>query len=178
EIRAAARRAHRSGVLVSAHMDEARGIRRGLEGGVDEFAHSPCYKTRRRVLRRAVEKRWPMIATLHTYEGCPFALANAATYRELGGRLLYGSDIGNTGIPKRLDLRELRLLSEAGLSNRQVILAATRWAASHLGFEKGGRLVVGSPGDVLAVDGDPFESLGVLREPRLVVSRGEIIRSR
>jgi imidazolonepropionase-like amidohydrolase len=178
QIRAAARRAHRAGVLVSAHMDEARGIRRGLAGGVDEFAHSPCYKTPGRVFRRALEEGWPMIATLHTYEGCPFALANARRYVRLGGRLLYGSDMGNTGIPKGLDPRELELLVEAGYSNRQVILAATRWAASHIGLKRGGRLVVGSPGDVVAVSGDPFASLSALEDPRLVVSGGRIILSR
>lgn len=84
-----------------------------------------------------------------------------------GARLLVGSDTGNRFVlPGTSYHEELRLLERAGLSNYEVLRAATRDAAEFLGrLGDLGTVTVGKRADLLLVEGDPRSDLGALRDP-------------
>jgi imidazolonepropionase-like amidohydrolase len=110
------------------------------------------------------------VATLHVSgDGCP---DNARAFVRAGGRLLYGSDYGNPGIPMRIDVDELELMVLAGLSRLEVLRAATSEAGRQLELGPLGTLAPGAPADVIAVRGDPLGDLETLAAPVLVVAGG------
>lgn len=74
---------------------------------------------------------------------------------------------------------EIRLLGEAGLSPTQILLAATRGAAAHIGRSDDlGTLEPGKIADLIIVDGNPLEDLAALRSVEVVVREGEVVVSR
>jgi imidazolonepropionase-like amidohydrolase len=91
-----------------------------------------------------------------------------------GGRVVYGTDLGNQGPPPAVDTEELRLLVEAGLDPGQALAAATSLAAAHLGLAGTGRIAPGAQADLLLVDGDPLESLSALERVLLVTRDGRV----
>ncbi len=73
-------------------------------------------------------------------------------------------------------VKELEAMHEAGMSQLQVILAATRDAAAALGVggEVGG-LEAGKRADMLVVEGDVAGDLGALRRVRAVIRAGQLL---
>jgi len=74
---------------------------------------------------------------------------------------------------------ELKFLRDAGLSNKEILEAATRVGGEILAIpEKLGTLEKGKLADVLVVAGDPLQDIENLRKMRLVVADGRIVRDR
>lgn len=72
--------------------------------------------------------------------------------------------------------RELDYLTQAGLTNREVLASATRIGARILGMDdKLGTIEVGKIADVLVVAGNPVADLKALRAVRYVVADGRIV---
>jgi imidazolonepropionase-like amidohydrolase len=177
EVRAIVATAHRHGLIVTAHVSETRGVRIALAGRVDELAHMPCETEMPALMRQLARRHIPIVGTLHVLGSwCPAKLANARTFVDAGGELLYGSDIGNRGIPVGLDVEELRELVAAGLSPARALRAATAAAGRELGLAPLGSLTAGAPADLWAVRGNPLRSLALLARPRLVVAGGHVVR--
>lgn len=163
--RAAADEAHRLGLLVAAHALDENGVRRALDAGADVFAHAPAGPLRAELLRQIKI----VISTLHACEG---SVANLATLHRLGARIVYGTDLGNTGTAPGIDERELRLLAEAGLSPAEILQAATRAGADLLGLPDLGRLSVGARASILALRSDPLLDAAALARPAFVLIDG------
>jgi len=74
--------------------------------------------------------------------------------------------------------RELAYLSEAGMSNADVIASATRVGAEimHMG-DKLGTIEPGKIADILVVGANPLDSLENLRDVRYVIADGEVVKS-
>ena len=142
-----------------------------LAAGVDELAHMPCDRADPEAMGEAASQGLRIVGTLHILGGCPAKLANARAFVAAGGTLLYGSDYPNPGIPPGIDLAELRLLRQAGLSPEQTIAAATSAAGKALGEAPLGSLVAGAPADLFAVRGNPLADLGRARAPILAHRR-------
>lgn len=185
EVRAIVDEAHRHRRIVTAHALEQAGVDRALAGGVDELAHMPCSRVSSASIRALAHRRVPIVGTLHVpltvhaavpSFACPDALANARVFVAAGGRLLYGSDMGNPGIPQDVDVEELLLLRRAGLSEVEVLRAATAGAADELRRPELGRLGPGAPADVWAVRGDATADLHRLSHAVLAVVRGTVVR--
>ena len=85
-----------------------------------------------------------------------------------GGRVVYGTDLGNQGPPPGIDVAELQLMVGAGMTPEQALLAATAGAAAHLRLAGTGRLTPGARADLVAVRGDPLRDLRTLARVRLV----------
>ena len=166
--------AHRHGLLVFAHVSETGGLERALTGGVDVLAHIPCRRVPTKSIERVVDGNVSVVGTLHVTDrpACDGAMANARRLVSLGGRLLYGTDFGNPGIPVGPDAGELRLMRRAGLSGAELLAAATRHAAETLGLEPLGSIVPGAPADLIVVPNDPSVRPGRLGNPSLVMSGG------
>lgn len=110
-------------------------------------------------------------------EGTQLALRAAKTFVDEGVPL----GIGTEGIGPFFEVAgvgvhdEMALLSEAGLSSRQVLRVATVNGARLLGFEgRKGRVREGYDADLLLLDGNPLQDLTVLREPSAVLIMGRV----
>jgi imidazolonepropionase-like amidohydrolase len=117
----------------------------------------------------------------------PQALAIEGTHarafelaRKTGVRIASGSDTGVPGTVFGENAGELVLLVEHGLTAREALLAATRDAASVLGWlDRVGTLEVGRLADLILVDGNPLEEIGVLRDRvQMVVKGGDPVADR
>ena len=74
---------------------------------------------------------------------------------------------------------ELRLLKEAGFTDREILASATKVGAEVLGMaDKLGTLEKGKLADVLVVAGNPWSDVAHLTEMRLVIADGRIVRDR
>lgn len=111
--------------------------------------------------------------------GYSHAVANVSRILHAGGRVGIGTDSG--GLPTALFgvfyLEELRRLSRVGMSNGQVLTAATAGNAGILGLDD--RLGIVRPGmlaDLVAVQGDPLADLDALGRVRVVMKEGRFIR--
>ncbi len=74
---------------------------------------------------------------------------------------------------------ELKLLKDAGLTNKEILEAATRVGGEVLGIpDKLGTLEKGKLADVLVVAADPLQDVLNLRQMRLVIADGRVVRDR
>lgn len=96
--------------------------------------------------------------------------------RDAGAKVLVGTDAPNPFVFQGSSVvEEMQLLVEAGYGIPEVLQMATRGAADFLGLDDRGRLTVGSAADLIAVNGDPRNSLVPLRQPSGVIVAGEVL---
>lgn len=182
EVQAIVAEAHRLHRIVTAHVLEGPGLAIALAGGVDELAHMPCAGVTSEQIAEVAARHIPVVGTLHVgrlytslgSSACPDGVKNARAFVALGGNLLYGTDA--PAVPPGLDLTELGLMQEAGLSATQVLEAGTSRAGRELGLQPLGTLAAGAPADLWAVRGDPTRSLKALGAPLYVMARGRRVR--
>lgn len=75
--------------------------------------------------------------------------------------------------------QELRFFKEAGYTNKEILMAATKNGGEILGIpDKLGTLEKGKLADVLVVAGDPLQDIENLRKTRLVIADGRVLRER
>jgi imidazolonepropionase-like amidohydrolase len=101
--------------------------------------------------------------------------ASLARYHALGGPIAAGSDL-TFGGPSLI--REVRLLTRAGLSPLEAIHAATGVAGSALG--RGSELGILQPGslaDLIVLEDDPLSDLSALGRPSAVMIDGRVVLS-
>ncbi|MCA9566600.1 MAG: amidohydrolase family protein [Myxococcales bacterium] len=98
---------------------------------------------------------------------------------DAGVPIVLGSDSGSWPlIPYAVHgpttLRELGLLVDAGFTPEEALTAGTRTAADVLGLDDVGTVEVGNVADLVIVDGDPLQDVGVLWHTTWVVRGGEV----
>jgi imidazolonepropionase-like amidohydrolase len=160
------------GLGVTAHVAGVRELEKALAAGVGELAHWPFAAPalpERLIARLAAAVT--VVPTLHI-EPSPARLEGVRAFVRAGGRVVYGTDLGNQGPPPGADVAELRLLADAGLGPAGALAAATSVAAAHLGLADAGRVAAGARADLLVVEGDPVADLGALGRVRLVARDG------
>ena len=119
--------AHSAGLKVVAHVEGAGQSLRAVTAGVDAFAHAPF--TERLgddlIARLATHTTW--ISTLRIHEGRERdrAIDNLRRFRTAGGRILYGTDMGNGGSSGGVERDELEALIEADLTPDELLTALT-----------------------------------------------------
>lgn len=73
--------------------------------------------------------------------------------------------------------QELRFFREAGYTNKEILMIATKSGGEILGIpDKLGTLEKGKLADVIAVGGDPLQDIENLRKTRLVIADGRVLR--
>jgi imidazolonepropionase-like amidohydrolase len=166
------RAAGERGLGVTAHVGTAAEAAKALAAGVGELAHWPFDPSPLPdALVDALAESVVAVPTLHI-DPSPARRAGVRRFVGRGGRVVYGTDLGNQGPPPAVDTEELRLLVEAGLHPGQALAAATSTAASHLGQAGRGRVAPAATADLLLVDGDPLADLTALSRVRLVTRDG------
>ncbi len=192
EIQAAVDTAHELGVLVAAHVHGPEGIDLVLEAGVDTIEHGTAASPEQTA--RMVEDEVALVPTLAPLEAIrqrefdlPRDLVKRANDVQAvlsdsvagaiaaGVIVLPGTDAGTPFNPPGQLVAEMAMLADLGLSNSQVITAATSTAASVFGWPELGLLQAGNVADLLLVEGDPLEDLGTLAWPVTIVQNGVVI---
>ena len=115
---------------VVAHVQGPGMVELALAGHVGALAHTPwTHRLDGEVVAEAVEagQAWVSTLDIHGY-GAPTddqdrAVDNVARFHAAGGRVLYGTDLGNGPLPESLNLREVGLLADAGLGEDDVLAA-------------------------------------------------------
>lgn len=178
-----------AGCPVSAHATSAEGMRRAIMAGVATIEHgdegdSAVFKL---MAERGI---WlcPTVAAVEAYEryagwkpGSPLSAKLQAKQESVRNAIKLGVPIANgsdVGVFAHGDnVRELELLVECGMKPENVLRAATLNAAKAIRLDK--KLGAVKPGlfaDLVAVEGDPTQSISALRKVRLVLKGGVIYR--
>jgi imidazolonepropionase-like amidohydrolase len=168
--------AHGADVRVTAHVDHPDGLSLAMGAGVDELAHLPLYDISPDEMGRIAEAGVVLCPTLAIRGTDANAGRAVAAFREAGGTVLYGTDLGNDRTAPGIMPEEVAALRSAGLSPAEVVEAATAAAAAHLGLPDRGRIEVDAVADLVAVAGDPFADPGAYAEVRLVLASGIPVR--
>ena len=94
------------------------------------------------------------------------AVGNLRRIVEAGGRVRYGTDLGNGAIPPGIHAGEVAHLASAGLDPEAILRAMTL-----------APLRVGGEASLVGLAGNPFHDLGAFERVALVVARGRVRRS-
>jgi hypothetical protein len=111
--------AHGSGLIVVAHAQGEGQAARALTGGVDTLAHTPWTERLDDELVRRMAGRMSWISTVDIHgwgSGGPDfdrAFGNLERFAATGGRVHYGTDLGNGPLPTGINRRELEALRAA-----------------------------------------------------------------
>jgi imidazolonepropionase-like amidohydrolase len=176
-VRGATAAAHRAKLLVFSHPQSADGLKAAIDGGVDILAHTapdagpwtPAF------VERLKERNIGLAPTLSLWRvemdraGLPpnirtqFIDGGAAQLRAFasgGGEVLFGTDVGY--IPEKDADEEVGRMAAAGMDWKALLTSLT--AAPARRFRDGGRgsLAVGSPADLVLLDGDPRSDVAAL----------------
>jgi imidazolonepropionase-like amidohydrolase len=105
-------------------------------------------------------------------------LQNLQLLNQAGINIVAGTDAGNIGtLHASAYYAELRAMQQAGMSNAQILKAATSNAAN--GFGKAneiGSIEKGKLANLLLLNQNPLDSLGSINDIALVINRGNPIR--
>jgi imidazolonepropionase-like amidohydrolase len=156
--------AHGRGLQVTAHVQGRGQTERALGAGVDELAHCPWSERLGEDVVAALARHVTIVSTLdiHSY-GRPtpelaVAVDNLRRFAADGGRVRYGTDLGNGPIPPGIHVGEAFHLAAAGLSADRIL-----------------ELLAGGPG-LIGMDGDPRTDLQALGRVKLVIREGRVRR--
>jgi imidazolonepropionase-like amidohydrolase len=195
-VRAAVEAGHRRGKLVFAHPSNSPGARVAIEGGVDVLAHtfptsldgSPWDRALPAMMR---ERGMALIPTLKLwpYElrkaGLPndlvervlgTAMAQTSAIADLGGELLFGTDVGYMTDYDPTD--EFIFLRRAGLGAMQILAMLTTAPAARFASGGTGRIGPGMTADVVVLDGDPTQDVRAFAKVRMTMRDGRVIYRR
>lgn len=129
--------AHVRDIPVVAHVEGQGQALKALAAGVDELAHVPWTELLPDdvIEPMAASMAWVSTLDIHradeTGRDLETALANARRFVAAGGRLRYGTDLGNGDLPVGVNARELKAMSGAGLSADE--LACSAFAPQYVG---------------------------------------------
>ena len=144
-------RAHELRMPVVAHAEGARQAGRAFVAGVDAFAHTPFSERLADDLVTAMAARMTWISTLdmhgwgHPTPAFEIASDNLRRFHAAGGRVLYGTDLGNGALPLGLNSREIAALLGVGLTSGDVLTALC--SPAPLGLTLGDNRMTFIPGD-------------------------------
>lgn len=119
--------AHDAGLIVVAHAEGEGQAERAFAAGCDVFAHTPWTHALRDDVIVAMAERMTWISTLDIHGwgeyGAEYAVAvdNLRRYHAAGGRVVYGTDMGNGPLPVGLNARELAGLADSGLAVDDIV---------------------------------------------------------
>lgn len=183
--------AHRAGKPAFAHPTNLAGLNVAIDSGVDILAHttpdgretwSPD------LVARIKAHNMALIPTLTLWrvelqkgkapeEALKRFMATAQqqlkAYSDAGGQILFGTDVGYTDAFDTTE--EYALMSEAGLTWRQILTSLTTAPASRFGFADKGRVEKGADADLTVLSADPALDVKAFAQVAYTVRAGNVI---
>jgi imidazolonepropionase-like amidohydrolase len=179
EVAAVVEEVHRLGFRVAAHCEGLEGTRLAIEEGVDTIEHGFYLHQEPALLEQLAARGGVLVPTLtflhdvaetkadewstHLVERGVYNVEEAN--RTLAAAIEAGVPIamGYDSAPERLAATELVFMVEAGMSTAEALRSATATAAYALGIDDlVGTVEPGKLADLVVIDGDPIEDVGVL----------------
>jgi imidazolonepropionase-like amidohydrolase len=172
--------AHGRGLSVTGHVHGLHELSKALDAGMDELAHMlmSTETLPPPLISRMVSQGMTVVPTLSIRFGRDrrIAIDNLRRFVEAGGKVVYGTDLGNSGPQPGIDEREIKAMRSADLTMRDIIASATVDGARHLRLDCAGWIEPGKDADVIAVDGNALEDDNALNRVRLVFRKGKRVR--
>ncbi|MBQ6560566.1 MAG: amidohydrolase family protein [Erysipelotrichaceae bacterium] len=190
--------AHEKGYKVAAHVESSEGVKAALLNGIDSIEHGaePDQET----IELFKKKNAFLITTLSP--ALPYALfdrsvSNASEVEQFNGNFVFkgiidcskaalqnnipvglGNDVGCPWISQYDFWRELVYFTRyVGVDNRFALFTATLNNAKLAGIDNvTGSIEKGKDADLIVTDGNPLEDLHTLRNVRMVMARGDLLR--
>lgn len=136
-LRALVRAAHDAGLPVAVHAEGAGQVARAVDAGADLLAHAPWTEpVPDDVLRRGRHQTWVSTLAIHGPDDLDTATDNVRRFRAQGGRVVYGTDLGNGPTPVGVSVAEIRALGRCGLEGEELLDAVLGPRAAHLPPER------------------------------------------
>lgn len=175
DLRVTVEEAHGLGLPVAAHCHGVHGISDAVDAGVDTIEHCSFHCEDQDdtpdpgLLERVANSGIALSATFGRCPDIPFELppggipkwfetmfTSIATVRELGGRIVVGTDAGILPIkPHDVAPHAIDPLMMIGMTPTEALSALTSAGADAIGLPNKGRLASGADADMIAVNGDP-----------------------
>jgi imidazolonepropionase-like amidohydrolase len=195
EIRAAVEEASAYGVHVAAHAHGAEGIKRAIRAGVRSIEHGSLMDDEAIdmmaergtylvadifdgdwIASVGAEHGWPS-DILRKNEETTLAQREGFTKAvKAGVKVAYGTDSGI--YPHELVARQLPYMVRFGMTAMNAIQSATTVAAGLMGWQdRVGWLGPEMAADLVAVEGDPLEDIGLLTDVSFVMKAGRVSRA-
>jgi imidazolonepropionase-like amidohydrolase len=187
------------GLPVAAHAECVPAAKAALQAGVNTIEHG--YRLDEECVQLMKQKQVTLVPTLalllQWFEGYEYyggwgdrldltqrsqlLVDNFAMVREAGVRFAVGSDsYANRFTPfGETSLREVRSLVDAGATEMEAVVAATKTAAEALRIDQTvGTLEAGKAGDVVVLSANPLEDISELKSDNvlLIVKQGEVYK--
>ena len=198
-VKACCEEAHKLGFKVAAHVESPLGVTVALEGGVDTIEHGANISEHEIELFKQNGSAH-ILTVSPTIPLCMFDLSvsGGTELHKINGKVVFEGMLDcarkclDNGIPVGLGTdtacpfvthydmwRELRYFQKyLGVSNEFAIHTATKVNAEIAGIDKEtGSIEEGKSADFLVVEGNPLENLEALRNPKMVVQRGNVIKN-
>ncbi len=184
------------GMDVAAHAHGDEGMRRAVEAGVVSIEHGtfmsdatmeamikhgtylvPTLTAGKAVSDSAQYAKgfFPEIVRKKGIEICPQLMATAGKAYKKGVKIAFGTDSGV--YPHGKNNLEFGLMAEAGMSNADILRAATLDAATLLRMnDRIGSLEPGKLADIVAVEGNPLEDIRAMMKVVFVMKDGKVVQ--
>lgn len=198
-VKACCDEAHKLGFKVAAHVESPLGVTVALEGGVDTIEHGANIGEHEIELFKQNGSAH-VLTVSPTIPLCMFDLSvsGGTELHKINGKVVFEGMLDcarkclDNGIPVGLGTdtacpfvthydmwRELRYFQKyLGVSNEFAIHTATKVNAEIAGIDKEtGSIEEGKSADFMVVEGNPLENLEALRNPKMVVLRGNVIKN-
>jgi len=184
EVSSIVRAAHERGTRVSVHLLASADLAQSLESEVDDIAHMVVDDLPDSVIAKMVASEIYWEPTLELWHNVgrgfgPLAVQNLAKFVRAKGKIALGTDFGgyNAVFELGMPIKEMLWMQEAGVTNMEIIVSATRNAAHVCNLDgQLGTLQPGKIADILVVREDPLRNISALGTPFLVLRNGTIIR--
>jgi len=195
EMQALVNEAHQHGRKVAAHAHGAEGIKTAIIAGVDSVEHGSLIDDDG--IRLAKQHGTFLVMDIYNdtfilQHGAEVGMLPESLEKErqigqlqrdnfrkafrAGVRMAFGSD--GAVYPHGDNGKQFKYMVEYGMTPMQAIQAATVHAAELIGWpESVGAIEAGRFADIIAVDGDPLEDVGVLEDIRFVMKGGMVYKN-
>jgi imidazolonepropionase-like amidohydrolase len=195
-MQAAVEEAHKAGKPAASHAIGNGGIKNALKAGIDSVEHG--FYLDDEAVNLALKQESFLVPTLIAVDqivnngpsgGIPDwvvrkAVGESGHHRESfvmavksGVKIAAGTDAGTPFNPHGDLALELAKMVEFGLPPMLAVVAATSNAARLLRMQDQiGSVEKGKLADLILVDGDPLQDIGVMRRPSFVMKSGQIVR--